>query len=974
MITPYRKKLIEVALPLDAINKESAHEKMPGIGPHPRGIHQWWSRKPLTTCRIILFSSLVDDPSSWPELFPTEAEQEKERQRLFSIIEKLVMWDNSNDEEVLLKARTEIARSIARNNNETIPKNANEINKFIIEKVPSILDPFCGGGSIPIEAQRLGLKAYASDLNPLSVIITKACIEIPPLFAGKPPVNPEHRKNKTFNNMWPGVKGLAVDINYYSLWMRNEAEKRIGNLYPKIFVTEELAKERPDLKKYVGQELKVIAWLWVRTVASPNPAVNGAHVPLTSKFLLSNKKGKERWVEPVIDYANNNYKFIVRTGIPSANVDPKKGTVTRTGATCILSDTPMSLDYIRNEGKLGHLDSRLMAIVAEAKDGRIYFSPISEHEKIAKMAQPIGYPETDLPQKALSFRVQLYGFDKHYKLFTNRQLLALTTFSDLVKETREKILADAIAAGTLPNDNKRLDNKGVGPEAYADAVATYLALIVDRCTDFNNSLTRWVPGNEKVMNLFARQALPMVWDYAEANILEEVVGGFITCAEYISECVDTLPCYGNPGEVHQFDASADIYKNITPIISTDPPYYSNIGYADLSDFFYIWLRRSLSTIYPSLFSTLLAPKTQELIATPYRHDGNKQKAKEFFQNGLIRTFSIMRGLQNKSYPFTIFYAFKQAEDNEDNDDAIASTASTGWESMLNGLISAGFSIHGTWPIRSEQSERAVAMGTNALASSIVLVCHSRSDNAPIATRREFISSLKSELPSALKTLQRGNIAPVDFAQAAIGPGMSVFTRYSRVMEADGSQMTVRTALTIINQVVDEVLAEQEGEFDPDTRWAVAWFEQYGMGEGTFGIAETLSKAKNCAIDGLAQADIVSAHGGKVKLIQRSELPEGWDPTNNGKLTVWKATQYLIKILEQDGEQGAADLLKKLGGGLGENAKDLAYRLYNICERKKWSQEALSYNSLIMSWPEITKLVQSASRQERAQRLLFEEQG
>ncbi len=898
-------------------------------------------------------------------------EQENERQRLFSIIEELVSWDNSNNVEVLLKARTEIARSIARNNQVKIPEGSDEINKFIADKAPPILDPFCGGGSIPLEAQRLGLKAYASDLNPLSVVITKALIEIPPKFAGKPPVNHEQRKNKTLDNIWPGTKGIAGDIRYYSQWMMGEAEKRVGYLYPKIFVTEELTTERPDLKKYVGQELKVIAWLWVRTVASPNPAINGAHIPLSSKFCLSNKKGKESWIEPITDRINNTYKFIVRTGIPPSNIDPKKGTVTRTGATCILSgkDTPVSFDYIRNEGKLGRLNSRLMAIVAETKDGRVYFSPISEHENIANKAHPTGYPETDMPQKALGFRVQRYGFDKHYKLFTNRQLLALTTFSDLVKEAREKVLEDVISAGTLPKDSKRLYDGGVGPEAYADAVAIYLALVVDRCTDFNNSLTRWVPGNEKVMNLFARQAIPMAWDYAEANILEDVVGGFITCAQYISDCIETLSFDGISAEVDQLDASADNYKNISPIISTDPPYYSNIGYADLSDFFYIWLRRSLSSIYPSLFSTVLTPKNQELIAAPYRHDGNEQKAKEFFENGFIKTFSIMRELQNKSYPFTVFYAFKQVEEDGDDNKMIAST---GWESMLNGLISAGFSIHGTWPVRSEQSGRSRALESNALASSIVLVCHPRSENAPIATRREFIALLKNELPTSLKNLQRSNIAPVDFAQAAIGPGMAVFTRFSKVMEADGKPMTVRTALTIINQVLDEVLAEQEGEFDPDTRWAVAWFEQYGMNEGAFGIAETLSKAKNCAINGLVEAGIVSAQGGKVKLISRNELPEDWGTVNNGESTVWAATQYLIRTLEQKGELGSADLLKKLGGDTGDNAKDLAYRLYNICERKKWSQDALSYNALILSWPEIMSLMQKAAKMEKSQRTLIQE--
>ena len=974
----YRRKLIEVALPLEAINKESAHEKMPGIGAHPRGIHHWWSRKPLTTCRAVIFASLVDDPSALPEDFPTEEMQKIERERLFKIIEELVIWKNSNNESVLIKAQTEIAKSLSKRYGENVPNDVEAIRKYISEKAPHVLDPFCGMGFIPLEAQRLGLTTYASDLNPVAALIAKSLIEIPQKFAENPPINPASRLNESMNVKWERSTGLAEDVRYYSQWMNEEAKKRIGYLYPKIKITEKMAEDRPDLRLSIGKELKVISWIWARTVASPNPAIKGVHVPLTSKFWISTKKGRDAWVEPVINQTANSYQFIVRTSKPPENFNPKFGTVLNKnqgllpkGARCLISGERIPFEYIREEGKAGRLGSKLMAIVVEGERKRIYLSPTDEQEKIASQARPQDYPDTNLPEQALSMRVQLYGMDKHYKLFTPRQLVAITTFSNLINEVREVVLTDAKAMRSLPSDSRRLDDGGAGDIAYADAVVTYLAFVIDRCVDFNNILARWVPNNEKVMNLFARQALPMVWDYAEANCLENVVGGFPSCAGYIADCIDVLPTTHVQGYSKQLDATANLNLTRAPLISTDPPYYDNIGYADLSDFFYIWLRRSLSSTYPSIFATVLTPKKQELIATPYRHEESREKAKKFFEDGLGRAFTRMHESGNPDFPLTVYYAFKQSEtdDGDDESQAINQTASTGWETMLNGLIKSGFTIQGTWPMRSEQSERIVAAGTNALASSIVFVCRPRPTNAPLATRREFIIALKQELPPALKTLQQSSIAPVDLAQAAIGPGMAVFTRFSKVMESDGSPMTVRTSLALINQTLDEVLAEQEGEFDADTRWAIAWFEQFGMNEGAYGTAEILSKAKNTAVNALVEDRLIIAKAGKVNLVARNELPEDWDPTTDRRLTAWESTQYLIRALEQNGENGAADLLKKLGSGMGEIARDLAYRLYIICDRKKWTTEALSYNGLITSWSEIQNLVHVSEREKIGQQTL-----
>jgi putative DNA methylase len=914
----HRKKLIEVAWPLEAINRESAREKSIRHG-HPSTLHLWWARRPLAACRAVLFASLVDDPSGHPKQFPTEEAQERERQRLFRIIEDLVKWENSNNELVLERARAEIHKSCG-------------------ENPPPVLDPFCGGGSIPLEAQRLGLEAYASDLNPVAVLITKALIEIPPRFANRPPVHSVKEKH-LLEAEWGGTRGLAEDVRYYGWWMRDEAERRIGHLYPKV-------KLPPE---HGGGESTVIAWLWARTVKCPNPSCR-AQMPLVRSFWLSTKKGKA-WVEPIVDRQAKMVRFAVKMGEGM----PQEGTVNRRGARCIICEMPVPFDHVRAQGKAGHMDAQLMAIVAEGPRGRINLPLNTEHETIARQAQSAWKPDTDLPEQALGFRVQLYGMTKHADLFTPRQLVALTTFSDLVSEARERVLTDALATG-LPDDGVPLNAGGKGATAYADAIATYLGLVMSKTTMFLNILARWRAGENKSAPAFGRQTLSMVWDFAEINPFAGAGGDFNGVVDGAVKVLSSIPAR-SLGRSKQLDATASINGVSSPLLCTDPPYYDNISYADLSDFFYVWLRRSLGKRYTDLFSTLLVPRAQELVATPYRFGGDSEKAKAFFEEGLSKAFLRMHRLQHRDYPLTVFYAFKQAETGEAEDEDstdIETVTSTGWETMLEGLLRSSFQVTGTWPVRTEGPTRMRSMKSNALASSIVLVCRPRTEDAPLTTRREFVAALKRELPNAVKELQHGNIAPVDLAQAAIGPGMAVFSRYARVLEADGTPMRVRTALALINQVVDEILAEREGEFDADTRWAVAWFEQFGFDEGLFGVAETLSKAKNTIVGALVEAGILTAKAGKLRLLRRDELANDWDPTTDRRITVWEVAQHLIRTLEQTGETGAAALVQKVGG-LGEVARDLAYRLYSICERKKWAQEALAYNSLVIAWSEIVRL-------------------
>jgi len=951
-----KKKLIEVALPLEAINKASAREKSIRHG-HPSTLHLWWARRPLAAARAVIFAQMVDDPSSCPDLFPTEKAQEKERQRLFKIIEDLVLWENTTNEEVLERARAEIRQSWRRACADNVDHpRAEEL--FNPHKLPAFHDPFAGGGALPLEAQRLGLEAHAGDLNPVAVLINKAMIEIPPKFAGKPPVNPASRADKAlFEKKWKGAEGLAGDVRYYGRWMRDEAEKRIGRLYPRVEITAEMARWRPDLKTYEGQELTVIAWLWARTVKSPNPAFANVNVPLASTFMLSTKAGREAYVEPVIE--DGGYRFTVKVGKPRDAEAAKRGTSAgkRAAFKCLMSGIPVTYDYIRAEGQAGRMGAKLMAIVAEGDRGRVYLPPIPEHDAIARTAKPEWKPEISQPDNPRAFTTPNYGLMTFADLFTPRQLVALTTFSDLVGEAMEKAREDALTAG-MPDDPAPLREGGKGATAYAEAVGVYLAFTLSKQADLGNALCRWEPIAQCPRQLFGRQAIPMIWDYAEGNPLGDSSGAWIVFLDGIvkafSKSFEFVPNSAS-GHAQQGDAGTQTISQ-DKLVSTDPPYYDNIGYADLSDFFYVWLRRSMRPVFPDLFATLAVPKAEELVATPYRH-GSKEQAETFFLDGMTQAMHRLSSQAHPAFPVTIYYAFKQSETDDDE-----GTASTGWDTFLEAVIQAGFAISGTWPVRTENKTRLVGMITNALASSIVLVCRPRAASAPTATRREFIAALRAELPQALAHLQRGNIAPVDLAQAAIGPGMAIYTRYSRVLDAEGRRLSVREALALINQTLDEVLAEQEGDFDPDTRWALTWFDQNGFAEGDFGTAETLTKSKNTSVSGMAQAGIIVARAGNVRLLQPHELDSKWDPATDARLTVWECTHQLIRILEdktaKGGEAGAAELARNLGSK-AETARDLAYRLYTICERRKRAGEAFSYNNLVQSWPEIQRLAQNA---------------
>jgi putative DNA methylase len=883
----YKRKLIEVALPLEDINREAAREKSIRHG-HPSTLHLWWARRPLAAARAVLFAQLVDDPSAHSDRFPTPESQQAERERLFAIIRDLVKWENSSNETVLAAARKEIWDSCD-------------------GSPPPILDPFAGGGSIPLEAQRLGLEAHASDLNPVAVLINKALIEIPSKWAGKPPVHPDAKAQLR----WRGAEGLAEDVRCYGKWIRDEAECRIGHLYPKAKLDD-------------GTLAPVIAWIWARTVTCPNPACGGT-MPLVRSFWLGKKKGKERYVHPVSDGKQ------VRFEIRGPRGTPRDGTVSRTGAECLLCGAAVPLTHVRAEGKAGRMGAQLMAIAAEGKRTRYYLPPSDEHERAASVPRSPDVPDAELPDQALGFRVQGYGMTTWADLFTNRQLTALTTFSDLVSEVRVSVNA-----------------RSASP-AYADAVATYLGFALSRIAGSLTSLATWnaSPSKESVTGAFRIQALAMTWDFGESNpFLIGQPTEFFTSTEWVSRTLDFLP--EGTGIAIQADASVLDYR--IGLVVTDPPYYDNIGYADLADFFYVWLRRSLGEIYPDLMGTVLTPKADELVADPFRHED----APTFFENAFRKVFRRIWESAKAGYPITVIYAFKQAEAETSGD------SSTGWETLLEGMIQSGWQVTGTWPIRTERTGRSRDIEANALASSIVLACRPRGEGAETTDRRGFLAMMREELPGRLKELQQGNIAPVDLAQAAIGPGMAVFSRHRQVTEPDGSAMRVRTALQLINQVLDEVLAEQEGDFDTDSRWCVRWFEQYEWTQGDSGTAETLANARNTSLPGLEQAGVIRARAGKTRLLRAEELPDGYDPVTDERPTMWEAVLHLSRLLEQRGPESAGLLMRRLEPVLDLNGvKELAYLLYSVCDRRRRQESALIFNNLVTSWPEITDSAQKA---------------
>ncbi|MFD4864711.1 DUF1156 domain-containing protein [Streptomyces sp. NPDC058412] len=918
-----RRKLIEVSLPLEDINAESAREKSIRHG-HPSTLHLWWARRPLAAARAVLFAQLVDDPSSHPELFPTEEEQKSERERLHGIIRRLVVWENISDEGLYREAHEEILKSTGGN-------------------PPAVLDPFAGGGTIPLEAQRLGLAAHASDLNPVPVLINKTLIETPPKFAGRPPVFPGVEESRM--GPWPRATGLAEDVRRYGAWMRDRAQERLGHLYPTARVPVPGRDGEPTGKT---AEATVIAWIWARTVACPNPAC-GIRMPLVRSWWLGKKKGKEAYVVPtVVDDASAPGGRRVEFGIGH---DPKQaptkthdGTMTSSrGATCVACEGFVELTAIRSEGAAGRIGVQLLAVVAEGNRRRIYLAPDAEHARAAEVPRPDDAPMGSIATNPRWFSPPQYGLTEFSDLFTDRQLTTLMTFTDLIGEAREQVLADALAAG-LP-EGARLAQGGTGAEAYADAVATYLGQAVSRLSSTNSSLCRWnsAPSKESVSDTFSRHALPMLWDFAEGNTFCKGPCDIEWSATWVSRALDMLPA-STQGTVTQADAAGRDYTGL--LVSTDPPYYDNIGYSDLSDFFYVWLRRSLRGIHPDLFQTMLVPKAEELVANPYRH-GSKENAEEFFENGFQHVFAHARETASPDYPITVFYAFKQAELEKEG------VASTGWSTFLEGMVRNGWTITATWPVRSERGGRMISVGTNALASSIVLALRPRETTAPATDRTGFLAALHTELDEALPRIREGAIAPADLRQTILGPGMAVFSRFSRVLEDDGSTMSVKTALALINQTFDSLQNEHDAELDADTRFCLDWFRSYGWDTRPYGDAESLAVPLGLSVDGIARGGTLTSGAGKVALVKPQDMDPRWVPAHDDRLSLWEVTCHLARAYATEGREEAARLMSEVTGRVDlDEVNRLATRLYELMESQDSSTAGL-FNGLGGAWADVS---------------------
>lgn len=931
-MTPIKapKKLIEVALPLDDINEASIREKSIRSG-HPSTLHLWWARRPLAAARAVIFAQLVNDPG-YERSLGRGVNKEKakiERERLFEIIRRMVQWGNTNDEEVMAEARAEIKKSWVETCrlNQTHPEASTLFNP---EVLPPFHDPFSGGGALPLEAQRLGLHSYATDLNPVAVVINKAMIEIPPSFASKGPVGPipKNEKQTSFDRNWNGASGLAEDVRRYGAWLRDEAERRIGGIYPKAKIPAAMG----------GGTATVIAWLWARTVKSPNPAYSHVHVPLVSSYVLAKKRGKEAWIRPIIK--GDSYHFEVIHSPPGKDAEAGTKAAGRgSNFICLLSGVPINGDYIKSEGQAGRMGYRLLAIVAEGNRRRNYISPTEEIEKLALSAKAEWAPTGRLPEKLSGGSCVPYGLVEWGDLFTSRQLLALNTFHKLVYEVRAIIKSDALKSG-YADDGVDLDKGGTGAVAYSQAICTYLAFAISRLTVSGCTLVTWNSTGEKAQRALGRQSLPMTWDFAETNMLADATGSLSAAIDLEVDPLRYLGFWAK-GKAEQKAAQEKSSCLDKYVVSTDPPYYDNIFYADLSDFFYVWLRKSLREIYPDLFSTIVVPKDEELVATAHRH-GGKDSAEKFFLSGMTEALRNLSNEAHPTFPVTIYYAFKQTEES------VTGLGNTGWETFLDAIIRSGFLICGTWPIRTELTHWTKGE-VNSLASSIVLVCRKRDEDSPSISRRDYVRELKENLAEAVEVMIGGSegvspVAPVDLAQAVIGPGMAIFSKYSAVLEADGSPMTVHTALTLINRM----LTEGTDDFDPDTQFCLGWFDEQGWSSGEFGKAEVLTKAKGTSVDHIRAAGVVEASAGKVRLLKPAEYPSNWRPENDNNTPVWEALHQLIRELRAAGESAAGVLL----AGMPQRAdpvRNLAYRLYTLCERKGWAEDARAYNELITSW-------------------------
>jgi putative DNA methylase len=870
-------KLVEVALPLEAISKASKADKDRKVGTI-KNVHKWFAPMPTPAWRALLFATLIDDPGD-----------EEGRAELLKFIERLVpAHGGAPDAETLAEAHKRIQEATGGN-------------------PPTVFDPFCGGGSTLVEAQRLGLPAAGSDLNPVAVLITRTITELIPQVAGRPPLVGDAGQLGLMSG--GPLDGFLADCAHYARRIRDQVWEQIGHLYPPA-----------------PGGGTVVAWLWARTVRCPNPACR-ALAPLAASLWLSKRTGDKRWLNPTYCRPGEPVRFEIGSGLGGP---PRDSTLARTAATCLVCGESMPLDYVRDEGRAGRMGVEPLAIAVDGAKNRHFLSTTD-----AQTTMPEANPATEpidlaIPEQALGFRVQLYGMTNYASLFTKRQLTMLGAFANVIAE--------------LPDWVKKDGGDGV----YAAALTSVLGLCLGKLSASSSTQTRLELENH-FPPAFGRHALPMVWDFAELNPFSGSAGDWMSHVSSVMGGLRALPGTRTPASSFQSDARvASEHLSGPVLLATDPPYFAQIGYADLSDFFYLWLRRALAPVHPDLFSTVATPKAQELIAAPYRHGGSVAAATGYFISGFTDTFRNLLPSTVPTLPILIVYAHRQNESDP------GGPSSTAWDAMLTAIVSSGLRIVGTWPIHATHSSRQIGLGTNALASYVVLVCRPQIQAAKVVDRQGFIAALHAELPKAIRKLQEGAISSIDLGQATIGPGMAIFSRFAKVIEPTGQAMTVRSALELISQIQSEVLDEFVGDLDPETRWAMIWYRDHGFEDGPFDDADKLSKTTVTSTDELVAAGIATARAGKVKLRSREDLPATWSPRDDDRTTVWEVTQHLAKAVTSGGWQQAAPLFRRCGRWV-DDARALAYWLSTAAAAKSRAKDALDYDSLVTSWPELQRL-------------------
>ncbi len=877
------RKLIEVApfLPLDAISVAAKADKDKKTGTI-KNVHKWFAPMPTPALRALIFSAVVDAP-----------DDDKEREGLLELVKRLVPADGNPPDAVTLdEAKAAIRKSTGGD-------------------LPTIFDPFCGGGSTLIEAQRLGLPAEGSDLNPVPVLITRTLTQLIPSVSGRAPLVGDPTQ---FGGISGGpLTGLLADVQHYAERVRERVWNEVGHLYP----------SGPN-----GET--IIAWLWARTTVCPNPAC-GATMPLVTSTWISKRKNDTRGL--VASPTGTGVEFSI-----AAAPSPASGTVVRTGATCLNCGTTTPLGTIRDQAGREGLGTQLLCLAVDGASGRAYLAPDTT---TVPHSTASGDLDVDLPERALGFRVQAYGMRTQADIYTTRQLAMLDAFAEAIADVPEQAVADG------------------GDATYAATVASILGLALGKLAQSNSTQVRWnvrSTGSSKAEPAFGRHAMPMVWDFTETNPFGGSVGDWLGQVNSVTGGIRSLPL-GDPSSVRRADARSTALELRKPVvIVTDPPYFDQIGYADLSDYFYVWHRKALRKVHPDLYATIVTPKDPELIATPYRHDGSKEDAAEYFVNGFTDTFRSLKSALLPQHPILIVYAHQQEEKSS------LGTASTGWDAMLEAVLDAGLVIEGTLPVHGSYKAKLISIGTNSLASYIVMVCRPRTGNANPGSIADLRAALRTRLPDAAKALLGSGESMVDIRQAAIGPGMEVFSQFSEIF--DGTDpITVRRALTIINEELGRILDEHLGEVDDETRWASQWYADHEFEVGEFDEGRKLANTYGLGMDGLVEAGIIESRRGKVRLLKRSELPTGW--TGDSRTPVWEACQHLVKALTDGpsaGERAAAELLAALGP-LASGSRELAQYLTNLAIENGWTDDAIAYDSLVKSWPRIEQLSADVSTAE-----------